>query len=177
MKQAIQTIGTVLPTHESREESEAGNTNHRYSSPTYESCRGKWGRHHRPSVQFYLPMKVTKRTRQAPQTIGTVLPTHESHEENKTISTVLPTHEREWGKHFRLWVQFYLPKKVVKLLQLLLDFFDDHLAVRELQLARRSLLQSRPKHNRFWTTQASNYSVHHSWSLIQQLLSVFPENG
>ena len=169
----------TLMLHLSLEENAASNIDHRYSfTYPWRSWR-ELVRQHRPSVQFYLPMamKVTKRTRQAPQTIGTVLPTHESHEENKTISTVLPTHEREWGKHFRLWVQFHLPKKVMKLLQLLLDFFDDHLAVWELQLARRSLLQSRPKHDRFWTTQASNYSVHHSWSLIQQLLSVFPENG
>ena len=168
----------TLTLHLSLEENAASNTDHRYSF-TY-----PWreqGRHHRPSVQFYLPMKVMKRVRQATQTIGTVLPTHEENEAGNTdyrYSFTYPWKSwREWGKHRRLWVQFYLPKKVTQLLQLLLDFFDDHLAVWKLQLARRSFLQSRPKHNRFWTMQASNYSFHHSWSLIQQLLSVFPEKG
>ena len=74
VRQATQTIGTVLPTHE---ENEAGNTDYGYSF-TYPWR--EWGRQHRLSVQFYLPMK---RMRQATQTIGTVLPTHESREENE----------------------------------------------------------------------------------------------
>ena len=138
MRQATQTIGTVLlPVRVMKRMRQAPQTFRSFTYP-WKLWRDR-GKYHRPSVQFYLPMKIMKRMRQAPQTMGRVLPPHESHEENAAGNTD----------------QFYLPKKVVKLLQLLLDFFDDHLAVRKLQLARRSLLQSRPKHNRFWTTQAS----------------------
>ena len=66
MRQATQTIGTVLPTHESHEENEAGTTD---------------------LPQFYIPKKVEKRPREVPQTIGTVLPTHESREENTASNT------------------------------------------------------------------------------------------
>ena len=108
-RQAPQTISTVLLTHESREESEAGNTDHWYSF-TYPWR--EWGRQHRLWVQFYLPMK---RMRQATQTMGTVLPTHEENEAGNTDYQYSFTYPwREWGRQHRLSVQFYLPMKVVK---------------------------------------------------------------
>ena len=98
VRQATQTIGTVLPTHEGHEEKEAGNVDYRYSfTYPWKSWR-EWGRQHKPSVQFYLPMKAMNRTRQAPQTIGTVLPVpmmvmKRMRQATQTIGTVVPTNQ------------------------------------------------------------------------------------
>ena len=75
MRQASQTICTVLPTHghESHEENEAGTTDHWYS---FTNPWKSW-REQDHQYSFTYPWK---RMRETLQTMGTVLPTQESRE-------------------------------------------------------------------------------------------------
>ena len=181
MRQAPQTIGTVLPPHEGHEENKAGTTDHRYSFTYPWKSWSEWGRHHRPSV---------------------VLPTHESCEETEGSTTdhqysfTYPWKSwREWGRHHRPWVEFYLPMKVMKRMQQATQTSSTYprkswsyfscfwISLTTTSLSGNFSLRGGPFFSPVQSTTDSeqhkhqNYNVRHSWSLIQQLLSVFHEKG